>query len=155
MGCAAGMNYDTFKQMLKKNFSLLLTATVVCTAFFIFFIIPRQQYLDWNVSEILRSSYMMLTILTLFAAALKVNSLRIFISRPVLWLDKNSYTVYLYHMICLMAVNYVLDKIGITGVLKRFPLKFIFTFALTFAVCLFIEQLKRLILKNKKITTGA
>jgi peptidoglycan/LPS O-acetylase OafA/YrhL len=144
MGCAAGMNYDAFCKMLSRNFSLLVTAAVISGSAFAFFMLPREEALDGNVYELLRMSYIIIMIFTLYAAALKTRRLSVFSSKPFQWLDKNSYHVYLYHMICLIGSGYLLDKIGIFQTVVRFPIKFVLTFGLTFGVCLVLGQLRRL-----------
>ena len=134
-GCFAGREYGKFLAFLERNrrlirvlFGCFTLAAAVLTALHFS---GRAQV---GYLEEVYLGYQLCGVLFLFdlAAARRDKPL----PGPVKAIDRVSYLIYLYHCLVLLAVQGLLDRLGVTKVSLLFVLRGIVTYGVTISACL-------------------
>lgn len=134
-GCCAGQYYETFVELLKKNFSLL----VGCALFFG----AADVYCGWRLFvdgqsvpflETLHALYQITAIPAFYALAIRYP---IHLPAFARKMDQASFLVYLYHSLVITAFNGLAERLGISKVSVQFVLRVLVVYSLTFAACIF------------------
>ncbi len=149
IGLYIGKLYDAFCEILRKNFtalSILFGVIFLFTGYASFLAFGAGAAVPYM--NILHFVYSLYAILFLFAVSLRVPE-TVFEKVPLLRkIDGASYHIYLYHVLCLYAVDFLLSRLGIVAALPAFLLRFGITAVLIPALCIFYLSLKKKVTKS-------
>jgi membrane-bound acyltransferase YfiQ involved in biofilm formation len=142
LGCYIGRNYDKFINTLHR-FRILVYVPFICLAvtdlFFSYRVFAYREINLWiYYVNMAYCSFAILSLLAMCGAVAKKYSPSGF----VVCLDKASYYIYLTHLLVLMIAKYVLDVVGVVGVLDRLPFIGAATYAIPVALCMGYVKLR-------------
>ncbi len=149
IGLYIGKFYDVFCDILRKNFAALSAFfAVLCLFTGYASLLAYGGRAAVPYMNILHFVYSLYAILFLFALSLVLPE-GIFEKVPLLRkIDSASYHIYLYHVLCLYAVDFLLKRLGIVAALPAFLLRFGITASVVPALCIFYLSLKKKVTKS-------
>lgn len=149
IGCYIGKYYDSFTELLKKNFKTVCTifgiVLVLCT-YFSYIAFNGIAYVPFM--NPLHSLYVICTVIFLYAVALKIPE-GAYAKIPLLSkIDRASYDIYLWHMMILFFANSIIGKLCITAQGLSFAIRAVVVYVITIALCLLWLALKKKFFKK-------
>lgn len=146
-GIYAGKNYDKFCMSLIKNEKKIIISFLCVGMIYLIvnynFIINRNfiEYLD-----ILQTIYNLSAILFSYLICIKLSS-KDKIMSAIEYVNRNSYSIYLYHILIIFIINEMLNKFSVLSISKRLIIKL----ALVYFILIGVSFLKEKI--SKKFTS--
>lgn len=128
LGVYAGKNYNRFCEILIKNEKKIIIS-FSCIAL-VYLIINYSFIINRNFVEclnILQMMYNLIAILFVYLICMKLskNDKIINIIEPV---NRNTYSIYLYHILIIFIINEILNKFNVVGMSQRLIIKFGFVY---------------------------
>lgn len=146
-GIYAATEYDKITKFLKRNFALVATVFFVVTiANTVITYMWQTQNLTGIIIDSMHIIYCMIAIVFCYAVALKCKKLSK--NSLVKNIDSASYYIYLTHMLFLLIVNEFMAQAGIFAVRYTYPIRAIFVYGVSLAVCI---GYKKITLIHKKV----
>lgn len=143
LGGYIGLNYDGFKETLKKNTGFIFFLLLVSIFFdligsVLFFKYDRpQSWLDTTHMMYTFSALLFLMRAGIYYSDSKLASLGI-----IKKLDSASYLIYLTHCLTLAEVTRWLDKFGVNGLIHRYAIRIVLVYGITISLCIIYKQLR-------------
>lgn len=138
-GCLIGKNYGEFQSYLKSNKIAILLMFVLCA-----FLNGALSLATVNHSpvwlEFIHMMYCMSAILFVYMVGqlFAGNS----ILKPLSFIDKSSYAIYLMHCLILVICNNYMTEMGITSLTTRFCIRAAVVYGVSFGVCILWQLIK-------------
>ena len=156
IGCYVGKNYDRFCEMIKKNFGFIaalfgtMFAVCVVTSFAAYngiVMIPGMNLINYFYSTV--------TIIFIFAVSLKLPD-GITKKIPLFdFIDKQSYDIYLWHMLVLLGSDYLVRNLGLAMQSLAFIFRVLFVYGVTFIGVKLLRYLRTKVHAAHRITDTA
>lgn len=147
VGCYIGKYYDSFTEIIKKNFAAICSFFGIAFVLFCFYTYLAFNYITYiPFMNQIHSLYTITVIMFLFAVFLKLpEKLPSFIAK----IDTASYDIYLWHMIFVLAADHIISRFSITAQLPAFAIRFIFAYLVTIPLCVVWGKIKKKLLRRK------
>ncbi len=144
IGCYIGKHYDSFTEILKKNFKTICTvfgtALVLCV-YFSYIAFNNIAYVPFM--NPLHSLYAICTIIFLYAVAIKIPE-GAFAKIPLIpKIDRASYDIYLWHMMVLFFADFILKKLAVTAQGLSFVIRAVVVYSVTITLCILWQAFKK------------
>lgn len=123
MGCYAGKYYNEFINLLKKYKKL------ICIAFIIALLLELSAtYKSSLIQQLVTTIYMPIATIFIYSISLRITH-KISISKNhfINILDQNSYSIYLYHLLAVLASDMLLERTNILSIWVFFLVRIIIT----------------------------
>lgn len=143
LGCYAGINYDRFIDMLKRNTVFIIFLLIFSICFdgigsILVFKYGRPQ----NWLETMHMIYIFSALLLIMRLAVHYRNSRLSDLRIIKNIDRASYLIYLTHCLILAEVTRILNKFGVDGLMHRYAVKIIIVYVLTITLCVLYKRLR-------------
>lgn len=172
MGCLAGKYYDRFRAFVTERRTRLYGLFAVCAMLSLGLrAVSEYRHVSIPCFSVVDLAYFVSSILALSALALQLSTPKTSISaksnstesasfpdapeesalvrNPIVrWIDRNSFRIYLYHMIVLLFAQYLANRLGILAISARFLFTFALIALLTPMICEAINFLRHLLFKK-------
>lgn len=143
LGCYAGLNYDRFIGIIKKNIGFIVFLLMLS----IFFDSVGSMLVFWHgkPQSWLETTHM----LYIFSALLFLMRVAVYYSDSVIpklkivrGIDRASYLIYLTHCLTLAEVTRLLNKFGVEGLLHRYAVKIVVVYGATISLCMLYKRIR-------------
>lgn len=142
--------YEKITAFLRKNFAFVTVLFVlVATANTVITYMWQTERLTGNIINIMHIVYCITAIFFFYALFLKCQKLSE--NGFVKNIDSASYYIYLTHMLFLIFIDGVMNRMGILAVKFSYPIRAIFVYGVSLAVCIGYVKLKKMIIVHKKV----
>ena len=143
IGCYIGKYYDSFKELISKNFKFIVSIFTIVTATYLYY-----NYLSYNgllyvpFLSLLTNTYILIACIFCYSLFIKISK---FIPQKKTLLnliDYSSYKIYLYHMIVLMFCDAALTYFGIISIGLSTLIRVIVVYSVSITLCIFINKIQ-------------
>jgi len=145
LGCIAGANYERYRTYLSERKRAIYTLYFVTAAVLLGLLWFSERFaVSIAYFGVIQLAYYVSAILALSAVTLRLAETKLPGLRIVQWIDRNSYRVYLYHMLVLIGAYGVLNRLSVQSVALRFVVALAAIAAVTPLICEGIGRVRRL-----------
>ena len=142
-GFYSGKHYTEFIRIIKKNTrGILIFFGAVLIANHYFTYLGMAQGVWHQTLTSVNITYCFSAILAAYALMLKAADTAIGANRFLIFISEESYIIYLYHMLALLIINMIMEKVGVTSVSWTFILRGVFVCTVTFIGCLIARNIR-------------
>ena len=151
LGCLAGANYDRWAEYLTERKNAIHALFLAVTAIYFALLWFSEK---WSVAigyfGVVQLAFYVSAILELSGLTLRLADTKLPDGRVVRWIDRNSYHIYLYHMIVLIAAQGLCNRLSIQAVGLRLVIALALICVVTPLICEALNFVrKRLNFKGK------
>ncbi len=150
-GCMIGLHYNEFQNYLRRRWlaiTILFVGAVVMESWFtIHFAGAGPVWMDQ-----IHILYCICAILFFYMLAQLFADGGAILLKPMAWVDKSTYNIYLIHCLIIFIANGYMDYKGITDVGVRYGYRALIAYCGSIVICLFWQAIKNLFknaIKNK------
>lgn len=140
-GCMIGLHYQEFKNYLRKRWISITLLFLVCGAikawFTVYFAGGGPLWMDQ-----IHILYCISALLFFYMAAQMFAEGGAFLLKPLSWLDKSTYHIYLVHCLIIFLANEWMTQRGITDLAVRFGWRALFAYLGSILLCLLWQGVK-------------
>lgn len=141
IGCYIGKYYDKFEELVKKNFSVILTFFGISFCLFCHYTYLAFNYITYiPFMNQVHSLYCVMVIIFLFTIFMRLPKN---IPRFLSAIDTASYDIYLWHMLLVFLANFIIEKLSVTANLPAFAIRFLCAYGLTIPLCTLWGKVKK------------
>lgn len=140
-GCMIGRYYEEFRSFLKNNKIYICVIFLLCAALNVAASLATVGYPPvWL--EFIHMLYCMAAILFFYMIAQGFTGVGAVVLKPLGFLDRASYTIYLIHCLVLVIFDNYMNDIGILSVPQRFVLRAAAVYGISIVFCLVWQIIK-------------
>ncbi len=155
LGCIAGSRYDRFVSYLTERRRAVFVLFFAVTAVLLGLLWFSERYgVSIGYFGVIQLAYYVSAILALSALTLRLGETKLPENRVVRWIDRNSYRIYLYHMLVLVAAQGLCNRFSVQSIAVRFVIELVLVAAVTPLICEGINLVRRL-LSRKTAAPGS
>ncbi|MCL2677805.1 MAG: acyltransferase, partial [Clostridiales bacterium] len=135
-GCYAGKHYEAFAEMIRRNtkgISVFFAAILTANLYFVY--LAYSKGIGHNTLGVVQYTYFFAAILAVYALMLKLAETPAARNRFAVFINAESYNIYLYHMLALLIADTALGKLGVTSVGLYLACQAVFMPSGTFLAC--------------------
>lgn len=153
-GLAVGRHYEKAKDAAKRDFipaAVLFGFAAAAAGFLDFMHFTGRESVWWL--ETAHTFYIFAGICFMFALAVRFSALRL--PAPLVYVDRASYSIYLWHPLTLYIADSVSGKIGADTLTGSLAVRIFFGFAVTISVCACVSFLTKKLADRLKARPSA
>ncbi len=140
-GCIIGMHYGEFQNYLKNNKTSITLAFLLCAALNIRLVLSTiGRSLPWL--DFVHIMYCISAILFFYMVSQLFAGAGGKMLRPVSFVDKSSYSIYLIHCLVLVMTDFAMTDRGITSLTTRFGIRAAVVYGVSIGVCVLWQIIK-------------
>ncbi len=148
-GCMIGLHYQEFTSYLRKRWVSITLLFLVCSISMGWFTIRFPENGPIWMDQI-RILYSISAMLFFYMVAQLFAQTGGALLRPISWMERYTYHIYLIHCLVIVMTNDWMTKWGIADLAVRFSWRVLVAYLGTILVCLIYDGLKNLLLKLLK-----
>lgn len=149
-GCAAGLNYESFKNFASKTFLFSASAfaiIAIANSYFSLQSFAHGQYVPFL--ENLHVVYCIAAILFTFGLFTILSNKGIELNGLLKNIDASSFYIYLSHCFVMNIVNHIIELCGIYSIGKAYLIRFLCVYIITITLCVCYIKFKKKILSRR------
>ena len=150
LGCYAGKNYDIFINILRK-YKIPIYCTYIVALFFELSssYLFAYQNLPAIIQQLVTMTYMPIAVIFIYSLSLNiVDKFHISKQGIINIINKNSYFIYLYHILTIWIADIILSKISITNIWIALLTRILIT-TVILCICFLLKRMYRDVFKRR------
>lgn len=150
LGCAAGLNYNSFKNFVSKTLPFSAAAFAIIASANIYFSLQSFAYGRFvPFLENLHVLYCISAILFIFGFFTILSNKGIELSGFLKNIDASSFYIYLSHCFIMNIINHIIALCGVYSIGEAYLIRFVTVYVITITLCVCYIKLKKRILLRR------
>ena len=150
LGCAAGLNYNSFKNFASKTILFFAVAFIIIASADSYFSLQSFAYGQYvPFLENLHVLYCISAIIFTFGFFTILSNKGIELNGILKNIDSSSFYIYLSHCFVMNIVNHIIELFGIYSIGKAYLIRFLAVYIITITLCVCYIKLKKRIFTRR------